>query len=194
MASYISISFKLRSKYISPDLLYPFFQSTFYNPISLGAVQIIKEGYACFVAGYALEDFLSRVNAWGIRQDLLIQYASSQDPEEIAYLTSIAEMISKTKKFEQELSPIEDKLPILGITSVDNHKLNVSLLKELEGWLNNFDQATIDLYGSLNIPNIVNVDRSPFRILLLMVNHIGLYFVYKFINSLVHIQVSILRF
>jgi hypothetical protein len=151
MGRYISVGYHFEREVSLARLLAPIFASLFFTPIAAGGFQVAQQGDRWFLGGYALEDFVSLFIRRGTQKALSIERASTKNDTEQHYLTSITDIIVRSKDISTRLSPFETNLPDIGVTSIRSVSLDATILDNLDQWLESFPRGEIYLYGAVRL-------------------------------------------
>jgi hypothetical protein len=128
-------------------MLHPCFLSPFFTPIALGGVEARPGGDHWYLAGYALEDFVSTFIERGIPQPASIHRSLSIDND--AYLQSITDAVNRQTTLARQQSPFET---LHGeATFVADVELDSTILDDADTWFAQHPQAAAYLYGTVDL-------------------------------------------
>lgn len=146
MRKHINVRLQYKDKRFSSALFKPLFTDSFFKPVALAAIQ----GSACFLSGYALENFLGRYRHY-LNEQSFITISNRREFGEQKYIDSLVNKISSLDNITLSLSPFETKDTTNDITVIKSPALNPQILQELDFWLNDFPLASVEIYGAVNV-------------------------------------------
>ncbi len=129
------------------QLLAPCFSDPFFTPIALGGLNADKGGDDWYLAGYALENFISNFIERGIPKPASIHRVTSAENE--AYVQSIADALTQKTSLAGGLSPFETAE--YDITFVRDVQLPATVLEDADLWTVRYPKAAIYLYGTVDL-------------------------------------------
>jgi hypothetical protein len=146
----LEVSIPLATEGALVDVLAPAFGGSFFQPVALGAIEgHSASGDHWFLAGYALEDFLSLFARRGTPPPASVALFTTHDGELNGYQQQCADAVWRSSPRDQRFSPFERVDEQLGVTVLEPKHLSDESLVALTGWTDRFRQATLCAYGSV---------------------------------------------
>ncbi|WP_224363743.1 hypothetical protein [Hyalangium versicolor] len=133
------------------DVLAPAFGSGFFQPVAVGAIEWHSVGDHWFLAGYALERFLSMHLRVRLPTPASISLFTGQDAELNAYQQQCADAVRRTSPLDQRFSPFERVDAQLGATVLEPKHLTEDALVALTRWATRFPKATLYVFGAVSL-------------------------------------------
>lgn len=130
-----------------PRLLAPCFSDSFFTPVALGGLDARKGGDDWYLAGYALEDFISNFIERGIPKPASIHRLVSAENE--AYIRSIADALTQKTSLAGRMSPFEAAES--DVTFVRDVRLEATVLEDADLWTAQHPKVAIYLYGTVDL-------------------------------------------
>lgn len=178
MGDYMSLHFKFSGRHNPAEVAASLFPGTFFVPIAVGGIALrdSKFRHNWFLAGHAVEDFVSRFlsrqdpslvgsvkiyDRSGERAELEMKQAPAAENNADSdrrmrvaqgdYLQSVAERISRGDILPTELSPYERNDPLACVTYLKNARLDARVLDALAQWFEEYPSGVCYIYGSLDV-------------------------------------------
>jgi hypothetical protein len=151
MGRYLSISCQFDHVQAPARLVEPAFSNPFFGPVAIGGLDAHEAGDNWFLAGYALEDFISRFLERGTSKPVSIALARTAEKSQAEYLSTTSNWLSHQKLPGRELSPFESRDPSVGVTFIRQVTMDAEVLDELDRWIARFPSGVFYLYGTAQL-------------------------------------------
>jgi hypothetical protein len=150
MGSYLALHMSFQSSSPQAGMIEPLFSNDLFQPVAIGAIAGRESGDNWFLAGYALEEFVS-IFSTRATPPATIEIAASHGDEEYDYLSALADHLRSLNMTPWTLSPFETVDATTGVTYLGQRRLTVSVLTTLADWLTRYPKGAVYLFGSLKI-------------------------------------------
>lgn len=149
MGRYINIRMQVEGTDMPISSLFPLFTNTFFKPVALGGIDVHEEGDNWFLAGYAMESFISPFLERGIQKPASIELSAQPGSEEHQYLLAIADTLTGSRVLPSNISPFE--MEDTNVTFLPSVELGVSVLEKFSQWKQKFPTGAMYLYGTVDV-------------------------------------------